>query len=203
MLRDFPVCFQWVTLDHRCSARHARDMKRKSFLSDPAMKQGTSNFLVCSTELDRLGEFEKVQCFDREAIASADHELRIKLLGIDDLRNRKKNPRHRPASVDTALKCDRIVQAVLFETVTNFEKPMKQIIGEVGDRYEVKPRRVYRCIEETPIERRKEILESIITTCLWPYAMMLMHGVSPELISEDPRGRWALAVLGKELTAKT
>ena len=39
---------------------------------------------------------------------------------------------------------------------------MKQIVGEVGDDYGLRRRRVYRCIEETPPERRKAIVEAII-----------------------------------------
>ena len=202
VLRTFLVCFQWLPLAPGISVRHACDMNEKSFLASDVTRDDVSNFLLGSTELARLGAFERAPWVDSEAFAAADYELRIALLGVGDLGDRKKNPPHRPPSVDTALKRDRIVQAVLFEAATNFEKPMKQIIGEVGDHYRVKDRRVYDCIEETPPERRKAILESILVMCFWPYAMMLAYGVSANTVSTDPRGRLALAILGA-LSAKT
>ena len=176
-------------------------MNEKFFLASGVTKDEVSNFLLGSAELARLGEFDKAPWINSGALASADHELRIAVLGIGHLRNRKKNPRHRPPSVDTALNRDRVVQAVLFEAITNFEKSMKQIVGEVGDDYGLRRRRVYRCIEETPPERRKAIVEAIIGQTLSPYAMMLFMGVSPQSISTNPHGRLALAI-GKDLSAQ-
>ena len=78
-------------------------MNEKFFLASGVTKDEVSNFLLGSAELARLGEFDKAPWINSGALASADHELRIAVLGIGHLRNRKKNPRRRPPSVDTAL----------------------------------------------------------------------------------------------------
>ena len=78
-------------------------MNEKSFLASDVTRDDVSNFLLGSTELARLGAFERAPWVDSEAFAAADYELRIALLGVGDLGDRKKNPPHRPPSVDTAL----------------------------------------------------------------------------------------------------
>ena len=101
VLRTFLVCFQWLPLAPGISVRHACDMNEKSFLASDVTRDDVSNFLLGSTELARLGAFERAPWVDSEAFAAADYELRIALLGVGDSGSRRKTRRTVPPSVDT------------------------------------------------------------------------------------------------------
>jgi len=131
-------------------------------------KQQASDF-VLGSELARLGVFERNHI---APVATAEmQDARIELLDVGGLRDRKENPRHRPAGVDAPVKADKIVQAVLFERATNPKKQRKKIVGEVGDYYGVDRSYVYECLRQVTPERRKQMVQSIIVSCFWPEMM--------------------------------
>ena len=140
-----------------------------------------SDFLLGSAELARLGEI------DRDAIAPFDPEHRIALLDVENLRDQEHKPRHRPPTVDAALKRDKIVQAVLYEVAAHPEKQMKEIVGKVGDYYGANSQYVYRCFAQISPERRASIEQSIMVMTLWPYAMAQMHRLMAECTSVEEK----------------
>ena len=123
--------------------------------------QEASDFILGSVELERLGEFDRAGIDHRQFVA-IEREVQVAILGIDALRDRKENPRHRPPRIDAAVLRDKIVQAVLFEGCADPKKQRKKIVSEVGAYYGVERAYIYRCLRKVGPERRKQIVESII-----------------------------------------
>ena len=114
-------------------------------------------------------------CFQRlpQRFAAAEREARVAILDLAGLRDRRKNPRHRPPGIDAPLLRDKIVQTVLFERAANPQKQMKAIVADACDHYGVSRSYVFRCLKEVPPERRKQMVESIIKSCF--FGEMLAH----------------------------
>ena len=100
---------------------------------------------------------------------------------------RDQRPRHRPRTIDAALKSDKVVQAVLYEVAAHPEKQMKEIVGKVGDHYAANSAYVYRCFAEISPERRASIEQSIIAMTAWPYAMAWMYSLMAERTSVEEK----------------
>jgi hypothetical protein len=134
-----------------------------------ATPEQAADLVLVSVELDRLGVFERagidhqqIAGIDHQRIAAFEQEAQIAILGLADLRDRKENPRHRPAGIDSPLLRDKIVQAVLFERAANPGKQMKRIVIEVGCNYGVSRSYIFRCLKEIAPERRQAMVHAII-----------------------------------------
>ena len=129
-------------------------------------KQQASNFVLGSVELERLGVFAR-HGVDNQTVAATERETRVALLGLAGLRDRKgKNPRHRPPRINSPLLRDQIVQSVLFERATT-QKQIKAIVAEVGAYYGKSRSYIFGCLKDVAPERRRQIMDSIITSCFW------------------------------------
>jgi hypothetical protein len=126
-------------------------------LSDPALL----------AHQQRLGRLERLG-INKEEFARAERAVRVDLLGVRDLTNRKTNPRHRPPSADTALNKDRIVEMVLVERALHPHRSMSSIINDITDEYGVRRSWVYRCLEKCDPKRRQEIEMSVMRAIFLP-----------------------------------
>jgi hypothetical protein len=164
MLQNISTYFQRLPLASGNSTRHIRDME------STVTAQEASDFVLVESQLERLGAFARAGVDNQES-ASIARELQVAILNLAAIRNRTKNPRHRPPGIDAPLLRDKIVGAVLWEQAANPQKRMKRIVYEVGDYYGVKRRYIFRCLKEVAPERRAQIVEAIIRSCFWPEAM--------------------------------
>lgn len=164
MLQNFSLYFQRLPIATGDSTRHTRDME------STVTAQDASDFALVQSELERLGAFARAG-IEARPFMIAEREARLAVLGLTFWSRRAKNPRHRPPSIDTPLLRDRIVGAVLWERAANPQKRMKQIVDEVGGYYGVKRRNIFQRLKEVAPERRRQVVQSITTTCFWPEMM--------------------------------
>lgn len=175
MLRDFHEDFQRFAVALGFSTRHARDMERKTVTAQQA-----SDLALVESELERLGVFGHAG-IDSKRFAATEREARIAILGVAGLRDRKKNPRHRPPGLDAPLLADKIVQSVLFERAANPGKQMKQIVPAVEAHYGVSRSYVFRCVKQIAPERRRQMVQSITVSCFWPEMMAHLQIIAGQL----------------------
>jgi hypothetical protein len=88
-----------------------------------------------------------------DQLRALDRGARTAILGIGDLRNRTKRPRHRPKKVDSPLRRDEIAQFVAFLRALYPRKPDKLIIERTCDHFGVSRAYVYRILKEVDPER--------------------------------------------------
>jgi hypothetical protein len=86
-----------------------------------------------------------------------DRLVRIHMLGVSDLLAKKENPRHRPRTVDSPLRRDRILYAVLFTEATHPTWKREAVKQYVADCFGVNRSYVFRIVAEAAPERREHI----------------------------------------------
>jgi hypothetical protein len=86
-----------------------------------------------------------------------DRTARIAILGIGDLGRHR--PRHRPPTIDAALRRDEIAQFVIYYRAIDPLAPDEQSIGAAEDFFNVSRGWVYRCLEKVD-PARLEIMKA-------------------------------------------
>ena len=121
-------------------------------------------------------------------LTQLDRAARIAILGIGDLHKPGHHPRHRPPTVDAALKRDEIAQTVEYLRALFPQWPKERSILEAADLHGVERAYVYRARQNVPRERRQNMKASAAAFADWFWSQASLPKSKVRPTSVDVRG---------------